>query len=129
MRRLDLFVISVALVNVAVVLELVRRRQLKEKYALLWLGVGVAGILLGAGRGLVDRLATVVGVDYGPSAVFLGAIAFLGMVCMHLSWEVSRLEERTRALAEEMALMRGREERRRRPDGAVALDPPFSREG
>ena len=48
------------------------------------------------------------GVDYGPSAVFLGAIVFLLLVCMHLSWEVSRLEERTRTLAEELALLRRR---------------------
>ena len=107
MRRLDVFIIVVALVNVGVMLELVRRRQLREKYALLWLSVGVGGLILGLGRTLVDRLATALGVSYGPSFVFLGAILFLLLVCMHLSWEVSRLEERTRILAEEMALLRG----------------------
>lgn len=107
MRRLDVFVVTVAVVNVVVVLALVRRRQLKEKYALLWLVVGVGGVLVGAGRGLVDRLARAVGVEYGASVAFLGAILFLLLVCIHLSWEVSRLEERTRVLAEEVALLRG----------------------
>lgn len=133
MHRLDIFVLVVALLNVVVMLELVRRRQLREKYALLWLSVGVAGIALGLGRSLVDRVAHALGVDYGPSAVFLGAILFLLLVCMHLSWEVSRLEERTSTLAEELALMRGREQsgppspRSSVAKGAVA-DPPFSPE-
>ena len=106
MRRLDVFVVTVAVINVVVVLALVRRRQLREKYALLWLAVGVGGVLVGAGRGLVDRLARAVGVEYGASVAFLGAILFLLLVCIHLSWEVSRLEERTRVLAEEVALLR-----------------------
>jgi Uncharacterized conserved protein (DUF2304) len=38
-------------------------------------------------------------------ALFLGVV-FLLIVCIHLSWEVSRLEEETRTLAEEIALMR-----------------------
>ena len=119
MRRLDVFVLVVACLNVAVMLELVRRRQLREKYALLWLAVGVGGILLGVGRTLVDRLADALGVDYGPSMVFLGAIVFLLLVCVHLSWEVSRLEDRTRTLARELALLRARDEESRTSVDAV----------
>lgn len=122
MRRLDVFVVGVALVNVAVMLELVRRRQLREKYALLWLAVGVGGVALGVGRGLVDRLARAVGVDYGASVAFLGAILFLLLVCIHLSWEVSRLEERTRTLAGELALMRAREDRGGQRRGTAPVD-------
>ena len=125
MRRLDVFVMVVAVVNVAVMLELVRRRQLREKYALLWLAVAVGGIVLGLGRSVVDRIADAVGVDYGASVVFLGAILFLLLVCMHLSWEVSRLEERTRTLAEELALMQGREDRKGSSRTAPALPDPL----
>lgn len=132
MRRLDVFVLVVAMINVVVMLELVRRRQLREKYALLWLAVGVGGIVLGLGRTLVDRVAHALGVDYGPSAVFLLAILFLLIVCMHLSWEVSRLEERTATLAEELALMRAREVggglSPSSMAGAPAVDPPSSSE-
>lgn len=125
MRRLDVFVVGVALLNVAVMLELVRRRQLREKYALLWLAVGIGGLVLGVGRGLVDRVADAVGVEYGASVAFLGAILFLLLVCMHLSWEVSRLEERTRVLAEELALLRGGEDAApgRRASARAGADP------
>lgn len=107
MRRLDVFILVVAVCNVVVMLELVRRRQLREKYALLWVSVGIGGIALALGRRVVDRVAADLGVAYGPSVVFLGAIVFLLLVCMHLTWEVSRLEQRTRTLAEELALLRG----------------------
>lgn len=107
MRRLDVFILVVAVSNVVVMLELVRRRQLREKYALLWVSVGIGGIALALGRRVVDRVAADLGVAYGPSVVFLGAIVFLLLVCMHLTWEVSRLEQRTRILAEELALLRG----------------------
>lgn len=115
MSRLDVSILVVASLNVAVMIELVRRRQLREKYALLWLSVGFGGIVLGLGRSLVDRVAHNLGVTYGPSAVFLGAILFLLLVCIHLTWEVSRLEERTRILAEELALLRGSVDPERRP--------------
>lgn len=123
MRRLDVFVMGVALFNVVAMVELVRRRQLREKYALLWIVVGCGGIVLAVGRRIIDRLATAVGIEYGASAVFLGAILFLLLVCMHLSWEVSRLEERTRTLAGELALMQARNERTQHADAGTGDDP------
>lgn len=123
MRRLDVFILVVAMLNVALMVELVRRRQLREKYALLWVSVGIGGILLAVGRTVVDHVARDLGVSYGPSVVFLGAILFLLLVCMHLTWEVSRLEERTRTLAEELALLRGGDEGggRRRASRSTAM--------
>jgi hypothetical protein len=46
------------------------------------------------------------GISYGPTTFFLGAITLLLLVVVHFSWELSRLEERTRLLAEELALLR-----------------------
>lgn len=104
--RLELFLLLVALANVFAMIELVRRRHLREKYALLWLAVGIGGIVLSLTRGLVDRLAMAVGVAYGPTVIFVVAILFLLLVCVHLSLEVSKLEERTTMLAAECALLR-----------------------
>jgi hypothetical protein len=104
--RLEFFALFAALVNVVVMIELVRRRKLREKYAFLWLGVGAGGLILGVSRGLLDRLAHAVGIAYPPTLLFVFAVLFLLIVCGHLSWEVSRLEERTHILAEEIALLR-----------------------
>jgi hypothetical protein len=106
--KLVAFVSVVAIINVAVVVEFVRRRKLAESFALLWIGVGVLGILLSIARPLVDDLAEKVGVRYGPTLIFTGAILFLLFVCMNLSMHVSRLTERSEILAEEITLLRGR---------------------
>ena len=46
------------------------------------------------------------GIKYEPATFFLAAIAFLFVIVVHFSWELSRLEDRTRTLAEEVALLR-----------------------
>ena len=55
---------------------------------------------------LLDIVARWLGIASGVSLVLFLAIVFLLLVCVHLSWEVSRLEEETRTLAEEIALIR-----------------------
>ena len=108
MTRLNVVIFAVTVAFVFLVVEMVRRRNLREKYALLWLGVGVLVLLLSAFRPVLDRLSLALGIEYGPSALFLFSTLFLVGVAAHLSWEVSRLEEKTRRLAEESALMRPR---------------------
>jgi hypothetical protein len=97
-------VFGVALLGV--ILELLRRRQLREKYALLWILVGLGVIPLAVFPRGLDRVANVVGVASGASLVLFLGLVFLLLICTHLSWEVSQLEEETRTLAEEIALIR-----------------------
>lgn len=104
--------LTVAALSVASMLELVRRRQLKEKYAVLWLVVGLGMLVLGAFPGLLNNVADVVGVKDPPNLLLFAAALLLLLVCVHLSWEASRLEEKTRTLAEEVALLRREMEER-----------------
>ena len=107
MSQLEIFVILVALGVLVFVIEVVRRRRLSEGYALLWIAVGFAGVLLGLSRHLIDRLSDSVGVSYGANLVFAGVFLFLLIVCINLSMHVSKLEDQVSTLAEELALTRG----------------------
>lgn len=89
-----------------IIVELLRRRQLREKYAALWLLVGVAMAILGLFPGLLDAVAGWLGVADPPNLLFFVAILVLLVVSVHLSWELSRLEDETRTLAEEIAFLR-----------------------
>lgn len=93
-------------IGTGVMFELLRRRQVKEKYAVLWLGVGMAMLILAIFPGLLDLVANWIGVKSGPNLLFLVTGLVLLLVCVHLSWEVSRLEDRSRGLAEELGLLR-----------------------
>lgn len=104
--RLTVLTAVAGLIVLGAILELLRRRQLREKYAMLWLAVGLVVVPLGFFPWLLDGLADALGIANGVSLVLFLAFVFLLLVCVHLSWEVSHLEEETRALAEEMALLR-----------------------
>lgn len=91
---------------VGFVLHLLRHGRLRAKFAMLWVGVGIALVLLAAFPGLLDWTAERAGIFYPPAVFLLAAIAFLFVLNVHFSWELSRLEERTRVLAEEIALLR-----------------------
>lgn len=104
--RLTVLTALTAVILLAVIIELLRRRQLREKYAVLWIGVGFVVVVFGFFPGLLNALARAVGVASGASLVLFFGVVFLLLVDIHLSWEASRLEEKTRTLAEEVALIR-----------------------
>ncbi len=87
-------------------LRLVRRGHLRGKYALLWLGVAAAMVGFAIYPDILVPISETLGISYEPAIIFLAAIAFLFVVVVHFSYELSRLEDRTRTLAEELALLR-----------------------
>ncbi|MFC8508287.1 DUF2304 domain-containing protein [Streptomyces sp. NPDC057411] len=91
---------------VACIVELLRRRKLKEKYAFLWVLTGLVIIPLGFFPSGLDSVARAVGVASGVSLLLFLSVAFLFIVCLQLSWEVGHLEEEGRTLSEEVALLR-----------------------
>jgi len=94
------------LLVLAFMLELLRRRQLREKYAILWLFVSVVVVVLAAFPSVLNWVGKGLGISDPPNLLFFGAVIVLLLVSVHLSWESSRLEEETRTLAEEVALLR-----------------------
>jgi hypothetical protein len=95
-----------AVATLIVIIELSRQRQLHPKYAVLWLSVGVVLAVFAISPGLFNRMAHALGVISPPALLTVLAALFLLMVCVYLSWEVGRLEDKTRLLAEEVALLR-----------------------
>lgn len=100
------FVAIAGLSAVVFILGLLRRRQLEGKYALLWTASATVLGLLGLFPGLLTWVSERVGIYYPPALFLLVAAGFLLAVVIQFSWELSRLTERTRRLAEEVALLR-----------------------
>jgi hypothetical protein len=88
------------------ILELLRRQQLREKYAAIWLTIGIVVTPIGFFPSLLDGVARRLGVASGASLVLFAGFLLVLLVCLHLSWESSRLEAETRTLAEDIALVR-----------------------
>lgn len=89
-----------------VVLELVRRRQLRDKYAALFLLLAGGMVLFAIAPSLLTGLASILSIVSVPDALFFVGLLTLLTIAVHLTWEVSRLENETRLLSEELALLR-----------------------
>ena len=91
-----------------VIIRLVRRRHLKAKYSLLWLTLGGFMVVIAAVPGLLDWTAARLGIYYEPTLLILLGLALILLIVMHFSYELSRMENRVRTLAEESAILRHR---------------------
>lgn len=92
-----------ALITLGIVIELLRRRRLRERHAIWWLLSGVLALIVGIFPGLLVWAAGLVGVEAPTNLVFFVSIAILVLVSIQHSSELTRLEEKTRTLAERLA--------------------------
>ena len=93
-------------VLVLVVLELIRSRRLRERYALLWLVTGISLTVLSAWRDGLNTIAGWLGVEsYPPAVLFAVGILFILAVLLHYSTVISRLSDQNVVLAQRMALL------------------------
>jgi hypothetical protein len=94
-----------AVLTLVVLFEMLRRQRLREKYALIWVVVALVTVLLVIFPGLLDRASSLVGVQVPANLLFFAASMMLLLLSIQFSYEIGRLEDRTRTLAEEVALL------------------------
>ena len=106
MERIQIFAILASFAVCFVILELVRKRKLMEKYSLIWLLSAVLLIVLSFWREMLEWLADLLGVDYAPTALFI-VLSFCGLgLLVHFSIVISKLTEQNKILAQELGLLR-----------------------
>jgi hypothetical protein len=108
-QRIELIVVAV--IVCLLIFELIRRRRLMERYAILWLAAGLTVLLLAVWTGLLSILARAAGISYLPSALFAVAFLFVLVMLVHFSMTISRLSEQNTILAQRLALLQERLDR------------------
>jgi hypothetical protein len=107
--RVTIVGVVASVILILVVLELVRGRRLKERYALLWLATGIALLVLSAWRGGLNTIAGWLGVTgYPPAVLFAVATLFIFLVLLHYSTVISKLTDENVELAQRVALLEER---------------------
>src|SRR4051812_44180822 len=106
--KLQIVAILGALVLLFVVLEMVRRRRLMERYALLWLMSALVILGLALWQDALNVIARSLGVASGPNALFFVAVGFILLLLLHFSAAMSRLTDQTKVLAQRAALLEER---------------------
>lgn len=90
----------------AFVFQLIRKRKVREEYAILWFLASLALIVVSAWRGSLDVAARLLGVAYPPSVLLLAAIGLGFAAAIHFSISLTRLSEQNVRLAQDLALLR-----------------------
>jgi hypothetical protein len=125
--RIQILIATVSVMLLITVIELVRRRRLLERYALLWLFSSIVLVALAAWRGALEKIASTLGIAYPPNALFIVAFGFVLWMLLHFSVAVSRLSDQSKILAQRLALLEERMRRAEEPAGEesydVAADP------
>jgi hypothetical protein len=98
--------LALALLLLAVILELVRRRTLRIEYSWLWIAACLTTIVLILRYELLVELTGLVGAVVPTSTLFFLCILYLALLCLHYSIRISHLTHRVKDLAQEVALLR-----------------------
>jgi Mg2+/citrate symporter len=117
------FAILTSVFTFAVVMELIRRRKLREEYAFLWVLTTVGMMLLATWYGLIEWITQAIGAVAVTTTLFLFALLFLLLISVHFTTVISRLTVQVRRLTQELAILQaGREPApgAPRPEGSPA---------
>ena len=105
-QRIQLFSIIGSLALLFFILTLIKKRRLKEEYALLWIGASLLFTALSIFRPALEYLAAFLGIHYAPTALLLMLIMAITIILIHYSTVISKLSEQSKRLTQELALLR-----------------------
>jgi hypothetical protein len=107
MDRMILLALFASVAGLLLVIELVRRRRLREDYSLLWLVTAFVILALTLSKPVYDQIALLVGVvTYPPALLFAVAILFVLIILLHYATVLTKLSGENKRLAQELALLR-----------------------
>jgi hypothetical protein len=118
--RIRILTIGGAVVILMMVVELVRRRKLKEEYSVLWVVTAVLTLLVSIWFSLLTSVTNAIGAVTPASTLFFFGLLFCLVLLLHFSVRISSLERRLTALVQEVGLMSVEEPEASPPSAAPA---------
>lgn len=100
-----IFAIATSLATLLAILELVRRRKLKEEYSWLWILTALGMVALSTWFGLIEWLTRLIGAVTPNTTLFLFGLLFLLLISVHFSTVLSRVTQQVRRLTQELAIL------------------------
>lgn len=106
MTRVEIIMVLGPLALLVLVLEMVRRRRLREDYSLLWLATAVVLVVLALARDLIlEPLANLMGIYYHPMALFVIGTGFMLLILLQFSMVITRLAQENKKAAQHIAML------------------------
>jgi len=110
LSRIDLLAIIGSIILIGIILELIRRNHLKERYSLLWLATGGIFLILSLAPELLFPITQFFGFKVPSNALFLAGIIFLVIITLGMTVAISHLSEKNKSLTQEIVLLKKRVE-------------------
>ncbi|WP_107704934.1 DUF2304 domain-containing protein [Nocardioides allogilvus] len=111
--------LAAAIIVVVTLFEMLRRHRLREKYALIWFVLAMGSLAIAAFPAILFGLSDLLNVQVPSNLIFFIASLLLLAMSLQHSFEIGKLEERTRTLAEEVALLRLNADATERPTDPI----------
>lgn len=117
--RVQIVVGIIVLFALCIIINMIREKKLELRYALTWLGVGIAILILDCFPQAITWMAVKIGVASPINMLFFLGFCFSLIIIFGLTIAISRMSIRTKQLAQEIALFekREKEERRKNSEG------------
>jgi hypothetical protein len=106
MNRVTILAIGASIAMLLYILEMVRRRKLREEYSILWLFGSVVILVLSIKKDWLEWASQAAGIFYPPSFLFLVGILFVVLILIHFSITISKLYQMNKKMAQELALLK-----------------------
>jgi hypothetical protein len=95
----------------AVVITLVRKNKLQERYSLLWILMGIILLILSISPIFINTIAKWLDIKNPPSLLFLFGLVYLIIYNLHITTVISKQSEKITRLTQEVALLKQKEEK------------------
>ena len=113
LMRINIFAIIIGISIFIIIIELVRRRKLREEYSWLWLLTGFGITILAIFRDFLLKITELIGAETATSTLFFFSTIFLLIICLQFSVQISKLSNQVRKLAQELTIMKPELNRRK----------------
>ena len=90
------------------ILDLVRRRRLREEYSWLWLLTSLSLFVLVIKYSWLEAVSNLIGAVVPTTTLFIGALIFLMLLSVQFSVRISKLTNQVENLVQENALLRNK---------------------
>jgi len=117
--RQKIFAIMIALGLLVVIIDLVRRKKLKEEYSFLWILTGAVILIMVIWYDILTALTRLIGAVLPTSTLFFFSIVFIMMILLHFSIKVSTLTEQVKILLQELSILRTEVKKEEQKDDRV----------
>ncbi len=100
----EALILVLSLVVLASTVELIRRRKLREEYALLWILTGIVILVFALFPGVLYFISKLLGLHH-LTTMLLISFLFLLAIVLHFSTVISKLTDRETKLAQRLAIL------------------------